>query len=73
MPQSVKFCKIFMYADDVRLCIEVGVINAYVKMSVDMKRIVHWAHLMAIKSKCKEIWYSTCMLGLPILLHSNVL
>ena len=43
-----------MYADDVRLCIEVGVINAYVKMSVDMKRIVHWAHLWQLKVNVKK-------------------
>ena len=60
-----------MYADDTRLHIEGDVINAYVKMSEDLYRIAHWAHLRQLKLNAKKC--GILHVGLNNPLHSYIL
>ena len=54
LPLAVKFCKIVVYADDVRLHITGDIPNANENMMIDLTNISQWAELCQLKLNNKK-------------------
>ena len=54
MPDFLKFCKIILYADDVRLFINGQCDNAYEKMLGDLERITQWSTIWQLRLNVKK-------------------